>query len=123
MFTLDQLRVGYEQLFNTCAIKPAKFAEIDGIADKIIAKQTRYKGIGDPLNIPWYFIGILHALECNLKFESHLHNGYPLSARTVRVPGGQPKKGNPPFTFEDSAKDALLLKGFDRVTEWTVPGI
>ena len=123
MFTLDLLRAGYEQLFNTCAIKPARFAEIDNIADEITANQARYEGIGDPLNIPWYFIGILHALECNLDFERHLHNGDPLSARTVRVPAGQPKKGSPPFSFEDSAKDALLLKGFDLVTEWTVPGI
>jgi len=80
-----KLRPAYGQLFNTCIIKPASFPGIDRIADKIIANQMRYEGIGKPLNVPWYFIGIIHTLECNLSFEKHLHNGDPLAARTTHV--------------------------------------
>lgn len=123
MPTLDELRPEYEQLFNTCAIKPAKFAEIDGYATKIIANQDRYKAIGNPLTIPWYFIGIVHVLECGLNFNRHFHNGDPLTARTVNVPKGCPKAGQPPFTFEVSATDALTFEGFDDITDWSVAGM
>ncbi len=122
MPTLEQLKPEYERLFNTCEIKPAKFAEIDGIANKIIQNKSRYEAIGKPLNIPWYFIGITHCMECGLNFNKHLHNGDPLTARTVQVPKGRPRTGNPPFSFEDSARDALLDKAYDKVTDWSIPG-
>jgi len=125
MNTLNDLRGEYELLFNTCVISSdqAKFGEIDGLAHKIIANQNRYKAIGDPLGIPWYFIGITHALETSLDFNQHLHNGDPLTARTVRVPAGRPSAGQPPFTFEESAKDALTLKKLQNWTSWDVAGM
>lgn len=122
MPTLNDLRPEYERLFNSCEIKPSKFAEIDAIANGIIAHQTRYEGIGKPLNIPWYFIGITHHMECGLSFKKHLHNGDPLTAKTKQVPKGRPL-GTPPFTFEQSAKDALLLQKLDKVTDWSIPGV
>lgn len=121
MPTLNDLRQEYEQLFNSCIIKPAKFAEIDAIANGIISNKARYEAIGQPLNIPWYFIGITHNMECGLSFKKHLHNGDPLSAKTVQVPKGRPA-GSPPFTFEESAKDALLIEKLDKVTDWSIPG-
>lgn len=123
MATLDELRPDYEQLFNSCLIKPAKFAEIDGYVTRIVANRNRYESIGSPLNIPWYFIGVIHTLECGLNFKRHLHNGDPLTARTVNVPKGRPKTGQPPFIFEESAADALRVDGFDTVTDWSVAGM
>ena len=38
----------------------------------------------------------------------------------MRVPAGYPKTGNPPFTWEQSAKDAMLLKGFGGQADWGV---
>jgi len=38
-------------------------------------------------------------------FKLHLHNGDPLTARTVNVPKGRPKTGQPPFAWGISAKD------------------
>ena len=123
MPTLDELRPEYEQLFTTCSVKSNKFTEIENITNTIIVNQPIYEAIGKPLNIPWFFIGILHTMECNLSFKKHLHNGDSLTARTVQVPKGRPKGGNPPFSFEGSATDALVLEGFDVVTDWTVPGL
>src|SRR5262249_22752375 len=54
----------------------------------------------------------IHSLEGSLNFNTHLHNGDPLKARTVNEPAGRPKEGSPPFTFEESAIDALA---FDKV--------
>lgn len=74
--------------------------------------------------IPWYFIACVHYLECSFSFRKHLHNGDPLTGYTVQVPAGRPKVGHaPPFTFEESAVDALKLMGFDKVRSWILPFI
>jgi lysozyme family protein len=68
-------------------------------------------------------IALIHSLEASLNFTTHLHNGDPLTARTIHVPKGHPKTGTPPFKWEDSALDALSLAGFDEHTDWSLPGI
>jgi lysozyme family protein len=70
-------------------------------------------------SIPWYFIACIHHLESSFNFKGHLHNGDPLTALTVQVPSGRPKVNHgPPFTFEESAVDALKFKGFDKINSW-----
>lgn len=39
------------------------------------------------------------------------------------MPAGRPARGNPPFTWEASAQDALELKGFQNWHDWSVPGV
>jgi lysozyme family protein len=56
-------------------------------------------------------------------FKTHLHNGDPLTARTVHVPAGRPPTSTPPFTWEASAQDALTFENFDRETDFTLPRI
>jgi lysozyme family protein len=51
-----------------------------------------------------------------------LHNGDPLTQRTVQVPSGRPKEGNPPFTWEISATDALKFHSFHVWRDWSVAG-
>jgi lysozyme family protein len=115
------LRTEYQDLFDTCMIRPEKSAVVDQIATKIVQKQTRYAAVGDPLGIPWYFVGIIHNMEASLNFNTHLHNGDPLTKRTTNVPAGRPTTGSPPFTWEFSASDALnRLKTW---TDWAIPGI
>ena len=75
-----------------------------------------------PVGTPWYVVGVIHALESSLNFGRHLHNGDPLTARTVQVPAGRPKTGQPPFTWEASASDALRYQGFDKWKDWSIPG-
>jgi hypothetical protein len=45
-----------------------------------------------------------------------------LKARTVHVPAGRPKTGKPPFTWEQSAIDALRGRGLGAWKDWSVPG-
>ncbi|WP_158825819.1 hypothetical protein [Mucilaginibacter lacusdianchii] len=74
--------------------------------------------------IPWYFIACVHYLECSFSFKKHLHNGDPLTGYTVHVPAHRPKVGHaPPFTFEESAVDALKLMKYDQITNWSLPFI
>jgi len=119
----DALRAEYQKLFDSCQIRPERAAGIDAATGKIIAGKMRYAAVGKPLGVPWFVIGVLHSLEAGSSFERHLHNGDPLTARTVQVPNGRPLTGEPTFKWEDSAVDALTLDKSAGWTDWTVPGI
>jgi lysozyme family protein len=116
-----QLASEYHQLFETCVIN--RYPEVDRSLQIILAGIERYKAVSAKLKVPWYFIGIVHNLECSSKFTTHLHTGDPLRARTVQVPKGRPKDGEAPFTWEVSAIDALTLKSLDKWTDWSIPGL
>ncbi len=118
-----ELRVEYQSLFNTCIIREGKMQQVEDIISEIENNRDRYLAAGEPLGIPWYFIAVIHNMESSLNFTTHLHNGDPLTGRTIHVPKGRPKYGNPPFTWGESATDALKLKDLHRWSDWTVPGI
>lgn len=106
-------------LWNTMQITDAD--RFDWYLAKLKSGQKRYEAIGKPLGIPWWFIGVIHGMECGFDFTKHLHNGDPLTARTKLVPAGRPVDGKPPFTFEQSAVDALKMKDYDENRDWSIP--
>lgn len=120
----DGLRQEYQRLFDGCAVRPDKVAAVDAIADRVVKNQARYQAVALKVGtVPWFVIGAIHNLEAGLRFTTHLHNGDPLTARTVHVPAGRPRAGHPPFTWEVSAIDALKQRGLDKVTDWSVPSM
>jgi lysozyme family protein len=120
-FTVE-LRTEYENLFNSCIIRPEFVSSVDNIVAKLLANKARYELVSGSLGIPWGFIAVIHNMESSLNFTKHLHNGDPLTARTVQVPAGRPKSGNPPFTWEQSAADALTMRGLGSKTDWSLAG-
>jgi lysozyme family protein len=84
--------------------------------DKAVAiyreNERRYKAIEKMSNVPAAVICVLHGRESTWNFNRHLHEGSPLTGRTRYVPKGRPLTGQPPFTFEESAVDALA---YDRM--------
>lgn len=118
--TLDQLRAEYLRLYETCRIRPRHADTIAWYVNRIREGQARYEVLGRDLNIPWKFIAITHSLEASNDFTKHLHNGDPLSARTVRVPAGRLPGVNPPYSFTQSAHDAMKMKDYHRQTDWTI---
>ena len=119
----NALRNEYQTLFDTCQIKPAKVQEVEKIVSSLLANKARYADVSDPLGIPWYVVAVIHNMECSQNFNQHLHNGDPLTARTIQVPQGRPVSGNPPFTWEESATDALTFDGLPKWKDWSIPGI
>ena len=117
-----RLRDDYKILFNNCDIRPERSQEVEGVVRKIDANRTRYDKVETSLGVPWFVVAVTHNMEASLNFTKHLHNGHPLTARTVQVPAGRPKTGNPPFTWEQSAADALTLKGLSADTDWSLSG-
>lgn len=113
----------YKNLFDTCIIKAEKFQLIESITNKLLNNKSRYESVGGSVGIPWYFIAVIHNMESSLNFNKHLHNGDPLTARTVHVPAGRPPSGNPPFTWEESAVDSLRFQKLDSWNDWSLPGL
>lgn len=120
-FTED-LKREYETLFATCVVRPERAEDVEHAIDQILRGKDQYEAVGDPLGIPWYVIGAIHWRECDARFDCHLHNGDSLQHRTVNVPSGRPTSGEPPFTWAESAKDALVYEGFDEWKDWSIAG-
>lgn len=116
-----QLKAEYASMYDAMKARPERQAAIDFCVSRLVKSRAVYAATGGPLGIPWYFVGILHGMECGFNFATHLHNGDPLTARTVHVPAGRPVAGQPPFTWQESAVDALRMKGYDKVTGWSIP--
>lgn len=119
----DALRDDYRRLFELAILRPEHAKAVEKWCDKVLQHQSTYAEAGDPLGIPWFFIAAVHMRESSLNFSRHLHNGDPLTARTVHVPAGRPKHGEPPFTFAQSAGDALAYAKLDQWTDWSLPGL
>jgi lysozyme family protein len=114
----DSVKQEYENLFATMVVKDSGMTEADAIVTKIANHKSVYESVMNVTGVPWQFVGIFHSMEASLDFGAHLHNGDPLTARTVQVPKGRPKTGNPPFTFAESAIDALQFDGLSGLTSW-----
>lgn len=76
----EAFRDNYRRLFDLARIRPQHAKAVDRWCDKVLANQTRYESIGNPLGIPWFFIAAAHMRESSLDFTKHLHNGDPLTA-------------------------------------------
>lgn len=102
----------YGKLFQTMVIKPDWIERAEYAAKLIVSSKTRYQTVEKVTRTPWFLIGLIHLMESNCNFKTHLHNGDPLTARTRQVPRGRPIKGSPPFSWEESAVDSLQ---YDRI--------
>lgn len=116
LFT-DEVRTRYFKLFNTC--QPTK--DCEGTIEKILDNKDRYKEVASNTGVPWYVIALIHVMESSSNFSRHLHNGDPLTARTVHVPANRPSHGDPPFTWEESAGDAIRMKL--PYNDWSLEGV
>jgi len=117
------LRNEYNSLFNSLEMLPAKKSEVHSVINNLTAHESRYQQVSIETRVPWYFIAIIHQLESTGNFKRHLHNGDPLDERTVQVPKGRPKNGIPPFTWEESAIDAMQLQGYRDLSCWSLTAL
>lgn len=118
----EEVRVELDLLYRTAQITDA--GRFEWALARARSGRDRYESIGEDLGgIPWWFCASVHMLECSFSWTKHWHNGDPLTARTRRVPAGRPRKGKAPFTWLESAHDALTMPGkaFDRVEDWSIP--
>lgn len=110
----------YTHLWATMDINKGRVDDFQQAANTILKGKEIYLSIQETTNVPWDMIGLIHYRESNCNFNTHLHNGDSLRKRTVNVPSGRPKTGNPPFQFTESAIDALQYDGLDKITNWSI---
>lgn len=129
LITFEALRDEYARLWTSMEIRASKAASVEVWARKVIDyKAGRYGAVEKAIGVPWFVVGILHLMEAGLngkgepRFDRHLHNGDPLAAKTVQVPRGRPP-GNPPWTWAQSATDALTMHGLEKIKEWSIERI
>jgi len=122
MILTANLRAEYQDLWRTCEIRPAHAAEVDQVATRILAHQGRYEAVEASIEVPWVVVAVIHQMESSGRFDCHLHNGDPLTARTVHYPTSRPP-GDPPFTWEESAADALRIRNLPAWNDWSAAGL
>jgi lysozyme family protein len=121
----SNLQSEYARLWRAMQISAADHAIIAPRARIALKHKPRYVAIEQQIGVPWFLVTILHNREAAFDFRCHLHNGDPLTSRTVQVPAGRPREGRPPYTWEESALDALTMPPHElhRVNEWTIERI
>ena len=114
----SSLATEYLSFFQGAFLNTNKMDKNKKYALIAIKNKERYQAVGEPLNIPWWFIAALHLLESSYNYQTHLHNGDPLKAKPTHVPKGRPNTGSAPFTWEQSATDALKKQKLDNLHDW-----
>lgn len=101
--------IDFENLFREAKLdgELIKVEELARITNVALTLRPQYETVAKATLIPWSIIAAIHFRECNQKLDTHLHNGDPLSARTIHIPKGRPAIGDPPFAWSFSAIDAL----------------
>jgi lysozyme family protein len=115
------LKQEYTNLYKTAQIDKKYSAVINYRVQTIQKAKARYQAVEKETKVPWWFIAIVHSLECSNSFSGHLHNGDSLQGRTIRVPKGRIPQKNPPYTWEESAIDALKLTGQANKKDYSLP--
>lgn len=120
--TFESLREEYNKLFATCTVRTANAAEVNWYIGKLTSDdyKEQYLTVGNEVCAPWYFVGIIHAMEASFNFQGHLHNGDSLSEKTVHVPKGRPTPWDPPNDWASSAEDALTFDGLANQADWSL---
>ena len=120
-------QVEYQRLLTGMTIKPGWKGVIDATARRIISNKAKYVEVANltkskmnPSGVPWSFIAVVHHLESNGDFSTHLANGDPLDARTTHVPKGIIPDVEPPYTFAQAAAYALRMQHFDMNKDWSM---
>ncbi|MBB4229333.1 CHAP domain-containing protein [Rhizobium mongolense] len=113
----------YQTLWDTMTVSDAWKEMATGIVTKLVKNQSRYAAVVAGTTIPWWFIAVVHSMEAGMNFNRHLHNGDPLTSRTVREPKNLPVVPDPPYSWEVSAEDSLRYERLDKVTDWSLPSV
>ena len=65
------------RLYAECEVRSDCVGEIDRLhVARILDNRKTYRKVGAEPGIPWWFVGIIHALESSFDFGCHLHHAH-----------------------------------------------
>lgn len=106
--------------------RPNRKAALFKIAERLSSPNAKahYLSVQGKTGVPWYMIALIHERESDQDWRTHLHNGDSLLGFTHHVPAGRPIIGHgPPFSWEESAVDALRYQGLHKIVDWRLEKI
>lgn len=111
---------GYQEtLWDKAEIRPEWIPRIDKALAIYERNKDTYRKIEKMRKngVPQQIVFGFHLRESTCNFDAHLHNGDPLRFRTRNVPAGRlPAPDDPPYTFLQSAEDAMYTyEGLDKL--------
>ena len=125
--TFEELKGEYTALLADATVSPNWSAEANRVAKYIIDALPTLKEVEARTGVPAWVVGTIQAMEAGcgphgLRLDCHLHNGDSLQHQTHNVPAGRPPNRSGPFTFVESAIDAIQYDGLDKV-DWSTDAI
>lgn len=118
-YSFDESKETISKAWLSCEIDHDKVNAVASVCGKISVYKDKYIDVAREIKCPWWFIACIHAKESSLDFKTCLHNGDPLPGPTTHVPSGR----GPFNSWQEAAIDALKLKNFDKVTDWSIEHI
>lgn len=122
--TFDELKNEYSNLLSNAVIVPRWEAEAKRNAQAIVNARPQLAEVEAHTGVPWWVVGVIQCMEAGisqhgaLRLDCHLHNGDPLTHQTVNKPAGRIPGRSGPFTFLESAIDAIRCDELDKV-DWS----
>jgi lysozyme family protein len=119
----EDISADYVRLFETCQIRSENRSTVQWYVSKITdpTRRKSYEAVFEETCVPWYAVAIIHGMECSFDFNSHLHNGDSIKAKTKQVPAGRPNPWLPPSDWVSSAVDALRYDKLHEQADWSLP--
>lgn len=116
-------KYGFQRyLWETATLRPEWIGRLDKTIARTMLNERRYRAIEAMREngVPWFIVAGFHERESTQSFTRHLHEGSPLQYRTRNVPRGRLPNSKPPYTFEQSAEDALYILKDLHKTDWQI---
>lgn len=103
--------VDQDARWRAASLRPASLLQLDKAVALYQRTAGRYQAVEAmrPDGVPAAVIFCLHYRESSNSFADHLHEGSPLTHRTRYVPKGRIPGVEPPYTWEQSAQDAIYV--------------
>lgn len=116
--TFEQMRAGYRNLWQRCALDPSTEQNTLRIARLLIAPAAmeHYNAAAAATGVPAGLIAAINYRESSGTFDAYLGNGDPLSKVTTHEPAGR----GPFTTWEEGAADALKDRERPRDGQWSI---
>jgi len=97
----------YTRWVEDARIRPECSERVAGAVNRALRNMPRLRPVADILRVPWTLLAALQELEASGRMDRHPANGDSLQRRTVNVPAGLPRRGEPPYTYESVAGEEL----------------
>lgn len=119
-----ELRKEIRKQWDSMQVRPEKSSDVRWCVGRILKNKSRYEKLEAATGVRWWFIAVLHGMECGFSFEKWLANGDPLTDETKNVPRGLRVPGEvPPYSFDGAAIHIIKAKKLPEVQDWSLENV